>query len=197
MKNEVKKNRKDENIENLHIREQPKISENLEIVEYLILIQKKNIYRVVKHEKKKKKRNYCLNWVLHLLCFCIYYLFHSLQPLVLLPPFSFTVLSSSIHGNPRSSYHLQRYSFHIPISFFLSMLHFFQPPILLIQLPLFLSQRRWPGNPNKPLVIEDVQVAPPQAGEVRVKILYTALCHTDAYTWSGKVVFLLFDLLNP
>ncbi|KAL9384333.1 hypothetical protein Peur_021343 [Populus x canadensis] len=39
---------------------------------------------------------------------------------------------------------------------------------------------------NKPLVIEDVQVAPPQAGEVRVKILFTALCHTDAYTWSGK-----------
>ncbi|CDP05608.1 unnamed protein product [Coffea canephora] len=32
-----------------------------------------------------------------------------------------------------------------------------------------------------------MQVALPQAGEVRVKILYTALCHTDAYTWSGKV----------
>ncbi|KAG9154350.1 hypothetical protein Leryth_000786 [Lithospermum erythrorhizon] len=41
-------------------------------------------------------------------------------------------------------------------------------------------------EPNKPLVIEDVEVAPPQAGEVRIKILYTALCHTDAYTWSGK-----------
>lgn len=40
---------------------------------------------------------------------------------------------------------------------------------------------------NKPLVIEDVEVAPPQAGEVRVQILFTALCHTDAYTWSGKV----------
>ncbi|KAI4363987.1 hypothetical protein MLD38_020135 [Melastoma candidum] len=39
---------------------------------------------------------------------------------------------------------------------------------------------------NKPLVIEDVQVAPPQDGEVRVKILFKALCHTDAYTWSGK-----------
>lgn len=44
-------------------------------------------------------------------------------------------------------------------------------------------------EPNKPLVIEDVQVAPPQAGEVRIKILYTALCHTDAYTWGGKVHF--------
>lgn len=43
-------------------------------------------------------------------------------------------------------------------------------------------------EPNKPLVIEDVQVAPPQAGEVRIKILFTALCHTDAYTWSGKVL---------
>jgi hypothetical protein len=43
-------------------------------------------------------------------------------------------------------------------------------------------------EPNKPLVIEDVQVAPPQAGEVRVKILFTALCHTDHYTWSGKVL---------
>lgn len=42
-------------------------------------------------------------------------------------------------------------------------------------------------EPNKPLVIEDVQVAPPQAGEVRIQILFTALCHTDAYTWSGKV----------
>ncbi|KAG5383364.1 hypothetical protein IGI04_034834 [Brassica rapa subsp. trilocularis] len=41
-------------------------------------------------------------------------------------------------------------------------------------------------EPNKPLIIEDVQVAPPQAGEVRIKILFTALCHTDAYTWSGK-----------
>uniref|UniRef100_A0A162AZ12 Alcohol dehydrogenase class-3 n=1 Tax=Daucus carota subsp. sativus TaxID=79200 RepID=A0A162AZ12_DAUCS len=41
-------------------------------------------------------------------------------------------------------------------------------------------------EPNKPLVIEDVQVDPPQAGEVRIKILFTALCHTDAYTWSGK-----------
>ncbi|KAF8388308.1 hypothetical protein HHK36_026974 [Tetracentron sinense] len=44
-------------------------------------------------------------------------------------------------------------------------------------------------EPNKPLVIQDVQVAPPQAGEVRIKILFTALCHTDAYTWSGKLSF--------
>ncbi len=38
---------------------------------------------------------------------------------------------------------------------------------------------------NTPLSIETVEVAPPKAGEVRVKILATALCHTDAYTLSG------------
>ena len=42
-------------------------------------------------------------------------------------------------------------------------------------------------EPNKLLSVEDVEVAPPQAGEVRIKILFTALCHTDAYTWGGKV----------
>ena len=31
----------------------------------------------------------------------------------------------------------------------------------------------------------DVIVAPPQAGEVRIKIVATALCHTDAYTLDG------------
>ncbi|KHJ87246.1 S-(hydroxymethyl)glutathione dehydrogenase/class III alcohol dehydrogenase [Oesophagostomum dentatum] len=36
-----------------------------------------------------------------------------------------------------------------------------------------------------PLTIETVEVAPPQAHEVRVKILYTALCHTDIYTLDG------------
>eukprot|EP01132_Coremiostelium_polycephalum_P002029 gene2029-2497_t len=35
------------------------------------------------------------------------------------------------------------------------------------------------------LVIEDVEVEPPKAGEVRVKILATGVCHTDAYTLGG------------
>nr|KYP69928.1 Alcohol dehydrogenase 1 [Cajanus cajan] len=39
---------------------------------------------------------------------------------------------------------------------------------------------------GKPLVIEEVEVAPPQAGEVRLKILYTSLCHTDVYFWEAK-----------
>ncbi|PWN46151.1 putative glutathione-dependent formaldehyde dehydrogenase [Ceraceosorus guamensis] len=38
----------------------------------------------------------------------------------------------------------------------------------------------------KPLSIEDVEVAPPKKGEVRVKVTYTGLCHTDAYSLSGS-----------
>jgi len=38
---------------------------------------------------------------------------------------------------------------------------------------------------NKPLSIEEVDLAPPQKGEVLVKIVATGVCHTDAYTLSG------------
>ena len=38
---------------------------------------------------------------------------------------------------------------------------------------------------GEPLSIEEVQVAPPKAGEVRVKIVATGVCHTDAFTLSG------------
>ncbi|XP_051246135.1 alcohol dehydrogenase 1 isoform X3 [Dicentrarchus labrax] len=36
-------------------------------------------------------------------------------------------------------------------------------------------------EPNKPLVIEEIEVAPPQANEVRIKIVATAVCHSDLY----------------
>ncbi|KAI9482570.1 formaldehyde dehydrogenase [Zychaea mexicana] len=39
---------------------------------------------------------------------------------------------------------------------------------------------------GKPLSIEEVEVAPPKAHEVRIKILYTGVCHTDSYTLSGS-----------
>ncbi|XP_071371239.1 alcohol dehydrogenase class-3 chain L [Centroberyx affinis] len=39
---------------------------------------------------------------------------------------------------------------------------------------------------GKPLVMEEVEVAPPKAGEVRVKIVATGICHTDSYTLSGS-----------
>ncbi|XP_058506586.1 alcohol dehydrogenase class-3-like [Solea solea] len=39
---------------------------------------------------------------------------------------------------------------------------------------------------GKPLVIEDVEVAPPQAHEVRVKIVATGVCHTDLEYLYGR-----------
>ncbi|KAK7989350.1 formaldehyde dehydrogenase- glutathione dependent [Apiospora arundinis] len=39
---------------------------------------------------------------------------------------------------------------------------------------------------GKDLSIEEIEVAPPQAHEVRIQIYYTGVCHTDAYTLSGK-----------
>ncbi|TPX63729.1 hypothetical protein SpCBS45565_g06420 [Spizellomyces sp. 'palustris'] len=39
---------------------------------------------------------------------------------------------------------------------------------------------------GKPLSIEEIEVAPPKKGEVRIKILATGVCHTDAYTLSGQ-----------
>ncbi|SCU92513.1 LANO_0E01178g1_1 [Lachancea nothofagi CBS 11611] len=38
---------------------------------------------------------------------------------------------------------------------------------------------------GKPLTVEEIVVDPPKEHEVRVKIEYTAVCHTDAYTLSG------------
>ncbi|RME64491.1 MAG: S-(hydroxymethyl)glutathione dehydrogenase/class III alcohol dehydrogenase [Alphaproteobacteria bacterium] len=40
--------------------------------------------------------------------------------------------------------------------------------------------------PNKPLEIEEVDLDGPKAGEVLVEIMATGVCHTDAYTLSGK-----------
>ena len=40
-------------------------------------------------------------------------------------------------------------------------------------------------GPNQPLSIEEVDVMPPQAGEVRVRIIATGVWHTDAFTLSG------------
>lgn len=40
--------------------------------------------------------------------------------------------------------------------------------------------------PKEPLKIENVQVDPPKAGEVRLKVIANGLCHTDQYTLSGS-----------
>lgn len=41
-------------------------------------------------------------------------------------------------------------------------------------------------GPGQPLSIEEVDVMPPQKGEVRVRILATGVCHTDLFTLSGE-----------
>ena len=40
--------------------------------------------------------------------------------------------------------------------------------------------------PGQPLQVVELDVAPPRAGEVLVRITHTALCHTDAFTLSGE-----------
>lgn len=38
---------------------------------------------------------------------------------------------------------------------------------------------------KEPLKIEEIEVAPPKAHEVRIRIVHTAVCHTDASTLGG------------
>nr|WP_028670457.1 S-(hydroxymethyl)glutathione dehydrogenase/class III alcohol dehydrogenase [Saccharospirillum impatiens] len=40
-------------------------------------------------------------------------------------------------------------------------------------------------GPGQPLSIEEIDVMPPKAGEVLVRIVATGVCHTDAFTLSG------------
>lgn len=40
-------------------------------------------------------------------------------------------------------------------------------------------------GPKQPLALETITVDPPKAGEVRVKVIANALCHTDIYTLDG------------
>lgn len=42
-------------------------------------------------------------------------------------------------------------------------------------------------GPGEPFVMEQVQVDPPQKLEVRIKILFTSICHTDLSAWKGEV----------
>lgn len=41
-------------------------------------------------------------------------------------------------------------------------------------------------GPKEPFVLEEVQVQPPQKMEVRIKILFTSICHTDLGAWHGE-----------
>ncbi|KAF5477973.1 hypothetical protein F2P56_004575 [Juglans regia] len=41
-------------------------------------------------------------------------------------------------------------------------------------------------GPGEPFVVEQVRVDPPQKMEVRIKILFTSICHTDLSAWQGE-----------
>ncbi|KAK2505254.1 hypothetical protein MC885_005190, partial [Smutsia gigantea] len=48
---------------------------------------------------------------------------------------------------------------------------------------------------GKPLSIEEVEVAPPKAHEVRIQIIATALCHTDTHVINPKFKEVLFPVI--
>ncbi|XP_014384690.1 PREDICTED: alcohol dehydrogenase 4, partial [Myotis brandtii] len=48
---------------------------------------------------------------------------------------------------------------------------------------------------NKPLCIEEVEVAPPKAHEVRIQIIATALCHTEAHILHPKFTEAFFPVI--
>ncbi len=58
-------------------------------------------------------------------------------------------------------------------------------PITRKESSMIKSRAAVAWGPGQPLAIEDIDVMPPKAGEVLIKIVATGVCHTDAYTLSG------------
>ena len=42
-------------------------------------------------------------------------------------------------------------------------------------------------EPRKPLVIEDLHLDPPKAGEVRVRVAANGVCHSDLHVMTGDL----------
>lgn len=53
-------------------------------------------------------------------------------------------------------------------------------------MPMIKTRAAVAWVPGQPLNIEEVDLMPPQKGEVLVRIVATGVCHTDAFTLSGK-----------
>ncbi|NXY10849.1 ADH1 dehydrogenase, partial [Pteruthius melanotis] len=49
--------------------------------------------------------------------------------------------------------------------------------------------------PGKPLSVEEVEVAPPKAGEVRIKIVATGICHSDEHALKGSLSNVEFPVI--
>ncbi|PIA39950.1 hypothetical protein AQUCO_02600413v1, partial [Aquilegia coerulea] len=41
---------------------------------------------------------------------------------------------------------------------------------------------------GKPFIVEDIKVEPPKLSEVRIKMLFSSLCHTDIVTWKNPLL---------
>ncbi|KAM4049019.1 alcohol dehydrogenase 1-like [Anomaloglossus baeobatrachus] len=48
---------------------------------------------------------------------------------------------------------------------------------------------------NKPLVVEEIEVAPPKDHEIRVKVVASGICHTDEHALSGGMASLNFPVI--
>jgi hypothetical protein len=90
------------------------------------------------------------------------------------------------HRHPRKAHQVQRFLHLLCAS-------------LCAPLPLCLSKLRpkpWlitraaavAWGPGEPLSVEEVEVAPPGRLEVRVKVLFTSICHTDLGVWKAEVI---------
>ena len=51
-------------------------------------------------------------------------------------------------------------------------------------------------EPRKPMVVEEVELDPPQAGEVLVKMSATGICHSDVHFFTGDVSYPLPAILG-
>uniref|UniRef100_A0A8C5UPQ1 Alcohol dehydrogenase I n=1 Tax=Malurus cyaneus samueli TaxID=2593467 RepID=A0A8C5UPQ1_9PASS len=49
--------------------------------------------------------------------------------------------------------------------------------------------------PRQPLSVEEVEVAPPKAGEVRIKIVATGICHSDEHILKGSLLNVEFPVI--
>ncbi|XP_075716744.1 alcohol dehydrogenase 1-like [Rhinoderma darwinii] len=50
-------------------------------------------------------------------------------------------------------------------------------------------------GPNKPLSIEEIEVAPPKDHEVRIKIVATGICRSDEHVLSGALDYVKFPII--
>lgn len=69
---------------------------------------------------------------------------------------------------------------------------FFFPSILpsSASYPIFslFNEAAVAWGPGQPLVIEEVEVSPPQPMEIRIKVVSTSLCRSDLSAWETQVL---------